>query len=87
MAIVLERAPSPHATALRLEAYGVTPREREVAAMLAQGLSNGEIAARLVLSPFTVHDDYLPQIVRPAPLTPRVPSPTRSRDRDLVCDS
>jgi DNA-binding CsgD family transcriptional regulator len=56
VAIVLERSASRPATAVKLEAHGVTPREREVAALLAQGLSNPEIAARLVLSPFTVQD-------------------------------
>ena len=56
VAIVLERSATPQATALRLETYGVTPRERDVAALLAQGLSNQEIATRLVLSPFTVQD-------------------------------
>lgn len=56
VAIVLERSATQYAAALRLEAHGVTAREREVAALLAQGLSNPEIAARLVLSPFTVQD-------------------------------
>jgi DNA-binding CsgD family transcriptional regulator len=56
VAIVVERSANQLATALRLEAHGVTPREREVAALLAQGLTNPEIAARLVLSPFTVQD-------------------------------
>ncbi len=56
VAIVLERSITRHAAAVRLEAHGVTPREREVAALLAQGLSNPEIAERLVLSPFTVQD-------------------------------
>jgi DNA-binding NarL/FixJ family response regulator len=53
---VLERAATAQATALRLEAHGVTPREREVAVLLAQGLSNPEIAAALVLSLYTVQD-------------------------------
>ena len=56
VAIVLERAASPQSTAVRLEAEGVTPREREVATMLAQGLTNPEIADALVLSPYTVQD-------------------------------
>jgi DNA-binding CsgD family transcriptional regulator len=56
VAIVLERAAGPETTAVRLEAHGVTPREREIATLLAQGLSNNEIAATLVLSPYTVQD-------------------------------
>ncbi len=56
VAIVLERTPSPQSTAIRLEADGVTMREREIATLLAEGLTNPEIAARLVLSPYTVQD-------------------------------
>jgi DNA-binding CsgD family transcriptional regulator len=56
VAIVLERSASPQTTALRLEVEGVTPREREIATLLAQGLSNAEIAEALVLSPYTVQD-------------------------------
>jgi len=93
IAIVLDRAPSREATAIRLEAYGVTPREREIATLLAQGLTNPEIATGLVLSPYTVQDhikslfektkvssrqelvarvfldEYLPRLVKGAPLT------------------
>jgi DNA-binding NarL/FixJ family response regulator len=56
VAIVLERVASESATAPQLETHGVTEREREVAVLLAQGLSNPEIAATLVLSPYTVQD-------------------------------
>jgi DNA-binding NarL/FixJ family response regulator len=56
VAIVLERSVSRHSAALRLEAEGVTAREREVAALLAQGLTNPAIAEALVLSPYTVQD-------------------------------
>ncbi len=56
VAVVLERVASEPATALRLETYGVTEREREIAALLARGLSNAEIADTLVLSPYTVQD-------------------------------
>lgn len=56
VAIVLERASSPEATAIRLEVHGVTAREREIAALIAQGRSNPEIAEALVLSPYTVQD-------------------------------
>jgi DNA-binding CsgD family transcriptional regulator len=56
VAIVVERSASPAATAVRLEAHGVTPREREIAGCLAAGLTNSEIAQQLVLSPYTVQD-------------------------------
>jgi DNA-binding CsgD family transcriptional regulator len=56
VAIVLERATGPQSATLRLEVSGVTSREREVATLLARGLSNHEIAETLVLSPHTVQD-------------------------------
>ncbi|HEY9375823.1 MAG TPA: helix-turn-helix transcriptional regulator, partial [Jiangellaceae bacterium] len=38
----------------RLRSYGVTSREMDVLQLVAQGLTNGAIAERLVLSPRTV---------------------------------
>jgi DNA-binding CsgD family transcriptional regulator len=56
VAVLLERSATPQSAAVRLEVEGVTPREREIAGLLAQGMTNPEIAATLVLSPYTVQD-------------------------------
>jgi DNA-binding NarL/FixJ family response regulator len=45
-------APTP---AARGEVEDLTPRERDVLRLVAEGMSDADIAARLVLSPHTVH--------------------------------
>jgi len=55
-AITLEPARAPELGELLAEAYGLTARERRVSELVAEGLSNAAIAARLYLSIYTVQD-------------------------------
>jgi DNA-binding CsgD family transcriptional regulator len=56
VAVVVQRATSDQSAPLRLEAYGLTPRECEIAGMLVGGHTSAELARRLCLSPHTVED-------------------------------
>jgi DNA-binding CsgD family transcriptional regulator len=56
VAIVIQPAPDHALLDDLLRAYGVTPREREVAALAVAGQRTETIAARLHLSPWTVQD-------------------------------
>jgi DNA-binding CsgD family transcriptional regulator len=56
VAIVIQRAGEEYALPLRLEAFGLTPRESEVATLVARGLDTAAIAERLVISAWTVQD-------------------------------
>lgn len=56
----LPRGPRP---ATRENSAGLTARELEVLALLAEGMRNGEIAARLVVSPKTV-DHHVSAVLR-----------------------
>jgi DNA-binding CsgD family transcriptional regulator len=56
VAAVMQPAPSELVLDSMLRAMGLSAREREVAALLAQGRPTKSIAARLKLSPWTVQD-------------------------------
>jgi DNA-binding CsgD family transcriptional regulator len=55
-AVTLEPARPPELAALMVDAYGLTPSERRVTELVAQGLSTAAIADRLHLSAFTIQD-------------------------------
>ena len=56
VAVVIEAAKSAEVAPIIIEAYSLTPREREVLGAIARGGSTNEIAAELFLSPHTVRD-------------------------------
>jgi DNA-binding CsgD family transcriptional regulator len=56
VALVIEPAKSSEIAPIVIEAYSLTPRERDVVGALASGDTTSEIAARLYLSPHTVRD-------------------------------
>lgn len=55
-AISLESSAPHDLTALALDAYALSHREREVVELVLLGYSTGQIAERLCLSPYTVQD-------------------------------
>ncbi|GLW11992.1 hypothetical protein Misp01_71200 [Microtetraspora sp. NBRC 13810] len=56
VSVVIEPATSGQIVPLIVEAYSLTPREREVTECVARGHNTSEIATRLHLSPHTVRD-------------------------------
>ena len=56
VAIIIEAARPIVLNDLVAEAYGLTPREREVTSLITAGLANKQIAQRLGLSRYTVED-------------------------------
>lgn len=56
VAVILQGTPEDQAAPLRLEAFALSAREREVATLIAQGLDTAAIADRLFISPWTVQD-------------------------------
>ena len=56
VAVVIQPAASDTSVGLELEAYGLTPRERQVSWLAVKGASTTTIADQLFLSPWTVQD-------------------------------
>jgi DNA-binding CsgD family transcriptional regulator len=56
VAVIIEEARPVTLSQVIANAYGLTPREREIAALAARGRATKQIAAELSISPFTVKD-------------------------------
>jgi DNA-binding CsgD family transcriptional regulator len=56
VAVVIESAKSAEVAPIIIEAYGLSPRERDVLGAIARGSSTPHIAAELFLSAHTVRD-------------------------------
>ena len=56
VAVMIEPAKSAEIAPIIIEAYALTPRERDVVRAVARGLSTAEMAAELFLSTHTVRD-------------------------------
>ncbi|HWM04449.1 MAG TPA: helix-turn-helix transcriptional regulator [Actinophytocola sp.] len=55
----------------RLRAHGITPREAEVLGLVAEGLTNAQVAERLFLSPRTV-DTHVANLLAKTGLPSRI---------------
>lgn len=56
VAVIVQGTAEHDAAPLRLEAFALSERERDVASLIAQGLDTSAIAERLFISPWTVQD-------------------------------
>jgi DNA-binding CsgD family transcriptional regulator len=61
VAVIVEPASAADVAELKLEAYGLTARERQISELVLEGASTAAIAGKLHLSPLTVQD-YLKSV-------------------------
>ena len=55
-AVIIEQARAPEVAPIIVEAYGLSPRERQVVQQVLLGASTADIAGALHISPYTVQD-------------------------------
>ena len=77
-----ERAPEEAAQALPADAAGLSARELEVLRLVAEGLSDAQVAQRLYLSPRTVGWD-LRSVYRKLDVSSRTAAAKRAAERGL----
>jgi len=80
------RVPQGPREATRANPAGLTPRQLEVLALLADGLTNAEIAERLVVSPRTA-EHHVAAVLTKLGATTRREAARRASELELVVDS
>lgn len=84
IAITIEKARTADVLPLLMQAYGLSPRERQIVPLVLDAHSTRDVAAALYISQHTVHD-HLKSIFRKVGVSSRTQLASRLLGRDPTC--